>query len=130
MYLGLKNNKPVGWSNEPIDGYIEVSQEQYDFASLNPDCVWDGEKLVVPVINEVVEPFVFIPQQVSMRQARLVLLQMGLLSQIDTIVSQMGDVAKIEWEYASVIEKTNPLVASMGMTVEQLDNMFLVASKL
>jgi len=51
-YLGLKGDVPVGWSNEPVDGYIEVSQEVRDIHEVHPDYVWNGTTLVAPVAPE------------------------------------------------------------------------------
>lgn len=77
-----------------------------------------------------------VPQEITMRQARLVLLQYGLLDKIDTIIASLpgaeGRAAKIEWEYGTVIKRTSPLVLAMssqaGLTEEQLDQMFILAA--
>jgi len=79
-----------------------------------------------------------IPQSVSMRQARLALLGAGLLDAVDAAIAGMtgteGRAAQIEWEYASEVVRTSALVAGMGaalgMTDEQLDDLFLQASTL
>lgn len=76
------------------------------------------------------DPTVVIPESVSMRQARLILLQYGMLNQIDTAVKVLGGAAEIEWEYASEVRRDNPLVGAMGLSDTELDNMFLEASNL
>lgn len=78
------------------------------------------------------------PTRVTMRQARLALLGAGLLPQVDAAVAAIpdaaGDAARIEWEYALSVERDSPLVSSLsevlGLTSEQLDNLFTVASGL
>lgn len=75
-----------------------------------------------------------VPFKISMRQARLILLNVGLLTNIDAIISTLGDAAKIEWEYATDIERTNPIVIEvtklLNMTDRQMDDLFTAASKL
>jgi len=75
------------------------------------------------------------PKTVTMRQARLALLQAGLLATVDTAIANGSDEAmKIEWDYATSIERNwSSLIAlttAMGMTSEQLDDLFLSASTL
>ena len=70
---------------------------------------------------------------ITMRQARLYLLSKGLLSQVDSIVSQ-NESWKIEWEYATDVVKNSPLVVALasqlGLSAEAIDIMFNEASKL
>lgn len=73
-------------------------------------------------------------QSVTMRQARLQLLAIGKLADIEAAIASMGDAAKITWEFSSVVERNNPLVAPMqvlfGWTDEQMDELFVAASLL
>lgn len=70
---------------------------------------------------------------ITMRQARLYLLSAGLLSQVDSIVSQ-NEAWKIEWEYATDVVKNSPLVVALAnqldLSAEAIDKMFNEASKL
>ena len=74
-----------------------------------------------------------IPTQITMRQTRLYLLSIDLLDTVETIVSQ-NKAWQIEWEYASEVQRTNQLIVAMQqelqLTDEQVDEMFLEASKL
>lgn len=78
------------------------------------------------------------PDVVTMRQARLALLQAGLLAQVNTAVAAMpgaaGDTARIEWEFSSTVERNRPLVQSLigalGLTESQLDDLFRLAATL
>jgi len=83
-------------------------------------------------------PTMAVPSSVTMRQARLALLQTGLLSQVNTTIANMpspaGDAARIEWEFSSVVERNRPLVQSLvgalGITDAQLDDLFILAATL
>ena len=70
---------------------------------------------------------------ITMRQARLYLLSSGLLSKVDSIVSQ-NEAWKIEWEYATDVVKDSPLVVTLasqlGLSAESIDALFSEASKL
>ena len=75
-----------------------------------------------------------VPQQVTMRQARLALLKAGLLDDADAAIASAGREAQLEWEYAAVVERSNPVIAivqqQQGVTDEQIDNLFREAAKL
>ena len=64
----------------------------------------------------------------TMRQARLQMLAMGVLSQVEAAVSQAGDAAQIEWEYAMTVERDYPLFLAikgmLGFTDEQEETFF------
>ena len=70
---------------------------------------------------------------ITMRQARLYLLSAGLLSQVNSILSQ-NEAWKIEWEYATDVVKNSPLVVALAnqldLSAEAIDTMFNEASKL
>lgn len=74
-----------------------------------------------------------IPQEITMRQARLQLLEVGLLDDVEALVA-LDRNSQIEWEYANEVYRQSPLIEAvkeaMSLTDEQIDNMFLEASKL
>ena len=74
-----------------------------------------------------------VPQQVTMRQARLELLSRDLLDDVDAVIAVAGRAAQIEWEYASTVARDNPVIAvvqqQQGMTDEQIDDLFREAAK-
>ena len=84
------------------------------------------------------EERVFIPQVVTMRQARLALLADGKLAQVDAVIDSLTEphksAAKIEWDYSSEVQRDRPFVkqigAALGYTDERLDQLFIEASKL
>lgn len=94
--------------------------------------VEDDDESLVPDFNFV--PPVIVPSSITMRQARLILLQYGLLDDIEAIIQTQGRAAQIEWEYAQEVHRTHPLLqllqSAQGLTNEQIDSMFLEASKI
>lgn len=75
-----------------------------------------------------------VPQQVTMRQARLELLKRALLDDVEAVITAAGREAQIQWECASVVERSNPVIAivqqQQGMTDAQIDDLFREAAKL
>ena len=79
-----------------------------------------------------------IPTVVTMRQARLAMLDAGILTSVRDALAAMtgitGEAARIEWEYAAELKRDHPLVASLsaalGLTSAQLDGLFTVAAGL
>lgn len=71
---------------------------------------------------------------VTPRQARLALLGAGLLTQVEAAVTNAGGAAKITWDYATQIRRTDPLVttlgAALGLSDAQIDALFAQASVL
>ena len=76
---------------------------------------------------------VFVPQQVTMRQARLELLSRDLLDDVDAVIAVAERAAQIEWDYASTVDRDNSVIAvvqqQQGMTDEQIDDLFREAAK-
>ena len=74
-----------------------------------------------------------VPQEITPLQSKLQLLEIGLLDDVEAIVSADRKV-QLYWEYASVIERDNEILlmmaTSLGMTEEQLDDLFIKANKL
>ena len=74
-----------------------------------------------------------VPQTISPRQARLILLKYELLDDIETMIATDRALG-IWWEYSLDIARNNEYLlgacTALGITDEQLDNMFKEASKL
>lgn len=79
-----------------------------------------------------------VPPSVTMRQARLALHSHGKLAAVQDAINQLPEPTKteaqIEWDYASVVERTSPFVAmltpALGMTDAEMDELFREASNL
>jgi hypothetical protein len=79
-----------------------------------------------------------VPRVVEMAQARLALLQAGLLTQVQTAIDAMpgvdGQAARIAWEYRATVRRDSTLVQALAqqlaLTDEQLDTLFTTAAAL
>lgn len=85
--------------------------------------------------DPVLEP---VPAVISMRQARAALILNGLDEAVDAAVRAIpgvdGKLALNDWERATELRRDHPLVQALtpalGLTSEQLDALFVQASKL
>lgn len=79
-----------------------------------------------------------VPEAVTMRQARLALLNNNLLIQVQPAIDSLPEPdkskAQIEWEYSSEVQRHNSFVslisAALGLTNQQLDDLFIEAASL
>jgi len=78
------------------------------------------------------------PAVVDMAQARLALLQAGLLAAVQVAINSMpglaGDAARIEWEFRPTVRRDSPLVTALASALSldsaALDQLFIAASAL
>ena len=81
-----------------------------------------------------IKPYIESPNTISMRQARLQLLAMNLLDSVNTAITSMSQSAQIEWEFATEVQRDNPLVlgvqSALSMTNADIDLFFVNANKL
>jgi hypothetical protein len=79
-----------------------------------------------------------VPDMVTMRQARLALLESGLLASVNDLIAGLegdaGEAARIEWQFAREVARAQPLVLTLapqlGLTDGQLDALFIRAAQL
>ena len=79
-----------------------------------------------------------IPKTVKMRQARIALFRAGLLSQVSSAIAAMtgdvGEEARIEWEYADEVSRDSVLVqaisSQLNISEQALDELFITATEL
>ena len=76
-----------------------------------------------------------VPQSVSMRQARLALLQIGKLQQINSAITSLPsprkEEAEIEWQYSNEVQRYNGFVSliapALGLSEIDIDELFILA---
>lgn len=122
----INTDAPAAWM-----GRAGISPPQY--SSNAASAFWRGGHWEVVEAALPAEP---VPTVVSMRQARLALLAVGLLDQVAAAIASMpgveGQQARIEWEYAQEVRRDWPVVVAIGDALElgdeQLDALFRAAA--
>ena len=107
------------------DGTVMYQYEQLRFAPpISDEAI---EKAVAKRVDELKV------KSITPLQAKLQLHRLGLLDEVEAMVANDVEI-KLYWEYALVIERNHPVLhsiaAQLGLTDEQVDNMFADASKL
>lgn len=118
-------------------GYDPAAQTLEEATPVQIDGVWTQQWTVrAPTLEELKTR---VPTVVTMRQARLALLQSNLLSQVEAAIAAIEDAVQrqavqIEWEYAAEVNREHPWVQSLatalGLTEVQLDDLFTLAATL
>ena len=98
---------------------------------------WEGGVVADPSYTEPVIQ-VPVPQEITMRQARLALLDIGLLANVTVAINSLPEPdktkAQIEWEYSNALQRDNPFVAvlgaALGLSSQDIDNLFTTAKGL
>jgi hypothetical protein len=154
----VEYNKSLPFSNETTsfglntdvatmvaNGYLPVvgSEPEYDKAthksngvtySIVGDEVVKNYNIVAKTVEELeAEAKALVPSSITPRQARLKLLEVNLLDNLEAVITT-NRAWQIEWEYATEVKRDSPLIDAVAseasLTVEQIDQMFLEASKL
>lgn len=79
-----------------------------------------------------------VPQEVTMRQARLALLGAGMLANVESAIDALPEpprtAARIEWDHSNTVQRYNTFVIQLGgllgLTSQQLDELFIAAGQL
>jgi hypothetical protein len=121
------------WGEQPPAAEGVVFVELADDSPVGPGHAFDGENFTAPEPEPVVVP---VPEFVGPAQIRLVLASQGITEavitqMIDALPAEQRSNARILWDYSSQFYRNNPFVvqvgAAMGLTSDQIDDMFRVA---
>tara|TARA_R110000823_G_scaffold201784_1_gene332639 strand:+ start:13994 stop:14470 length:477 start_codon:yes stop_codon:yes gene_type:complete len=119
-----------------VEAVAEPIIPTYDTATQRLSTLPSGQYEVINLTQEQIDAKKV--QSVSMRQARLALLQAGYLGNVATIIASLPaeqkQAAEIEWEYATDVRRdsilTLLLADGVGLTSAQVDNLFKLASEI
>lgn len=133
-FLAEQNIVKVEYEAQPVIDDFTQRVEQDKLATLENGVYIIKYRVLPKTEDEIVEYRKSqVPQSITPLQAKLQLLKLGLLDEVETLVA--GDrTSQLYWEYASIIERDNAVLLlmanSLGLTSEQVDKMFIEASKL
>jgi hypothetical protein len=116
-YAIIENSKVVNVveSESAVDGFNMVLIPD-DFG-IGDD--FDGTNFIKQPQVVIEPPIITV---ISMRQARLQLLSMNLLDAVNAQISAMSQAAQIEWEYATEVQRSNPLVSALQSALSMTDS--------
>lgn len=133
-------NNDINGENIPADA-VEITDELHK--SLMDGQGTEGKIIVFDEISQLPalatpDPPPVIPSSITQRQARISMLDAGILDDVEAAISSIagveGEKARIAWEWASEIRRDDPLLISiaehLGLDSEQIDQIFLEASKI
>lgn len=97
--------------------------------------IWNTRQILIETLTNpttpVTDPKVLI---ITAKQARLQLLAINKLDDVELVILSLSRIAQIEWEYSETIHRYNPLVLEMQgimlWTDVQMDEFFILASLL
>lgn len=129
-YAFIQNNTIIEIvQTDPFILFVPHYAEQ--FIEVPDNCqtgdVFDNGEWVTPATVSI------IPQEITMRQARLVLLANGLLANVQAAINSLPEPdktkAQIEWDYSNALQRDNSFVAvlgaALGLTSEGVDSLFI-----
>lgn len=116
--------------NFNVEEFVKDEQTMYRYEQLRLNPPMDEEAIAKEVAKHKEELKVKV---ITPLQAKLQLHAMGLLDEVEAMVIADRSV-QLYWEYALEIQREHPTLMAMatqlGLTSEQLDEMFMEASKL
>lgn len=120
----------------PAPDYDPATKRIEQTAPAEVDGVWTRGWTVIDLTPEEIEAKyrATIPRSISIRQACQALEVAGLLDDVEAAVAASPRYVQIDWERATSVDRTWPTLIAMqpalGMTDEQVDQLFITASQL
>lgn len=122
------DEKPQDISHKKITWHNVVRQ----YGNTSFEALVGGNWVIQTVDPNTLPPYV--PQAVTSRQVRLLLLQNNLLDEVESLIQTQDRAVQIQWEYATRFERNDPLLnqlaLNLNLTQDELDQFFIEASKI
>ena len=132
----LSDDQEDGTASEQI-AYIETLEPFAGFECVSSDYtgpVPDSDASLWRWNGSAITASVPIPDSVTPRQVRLLLLQQGLLDQVEAMIAAQDTATKITWQYASEFKRNDPLLnglgANLGLSSQLIDQFFIAAASI
>lgn len=139
--LAAIQDQPNVIGPEIIDDVAYVTVRSTEQLPLPPGCATAGPQLGTRLLGVWMGDLPEVPQQVSLFQARAMLMNVPsstpgrtLFDEVDDAMKAQGGVALQAWEYATVVLRNGPLVSSLaamlGISEAAMDEMFIQAAQI
>jgi len=139
--LAQLSDDPIDGSHEDQLAFMTTTESYADYTCVDNDYAGtfpDNDDVSNWRWNETgifyVPPAPIVPEFVTPRQVRLLLLQQGLLDEVEAIIAQSDRATQITWEFAIQFNRNDPLLQALAnnlnLTSEQVDQFFIAASQL
>lgn len=123
-----------GVSDEILNSYPEGTIQ----VPVKPgyEYIWNGYEWVVDADRLKTKQKMEVPSKITMRQARLQLLSMGLLDDVISAIDQITDpivkrAVQIEWEFATTVYRDSDwvitIMKNLNLTDDHIDGIFVAA---
>ena len=103
------DNTTISVAINGVSSSVPCAANNSDYAAIQA-LVAAGELTIAPYVAPPAPP----ATQVTMRQARLALLAADLLDDVEAMMTQADRAVRIEWEYATVVDRASPLLAAIA----------------
>lgn len=131
----------IEWADESRWPIIHPDDYPKFYGTCDDDAVLDIPGFIVEVSKETYDNLYSdelrarLPSEATPRQLRLALFELGYHDQVEAYIEALPEPqktkVKISWEYATIINKNDPIVSKLveelGFTEEQLDELFIKA---
>jgi hypothetical protein len=128
---GYIANNRTSIPNDPRSRMFQAAQEYLDAGGvLEPEFTQEELDAQAEALR--------LGKEVTMKQARLALLNAGLLSQVESTIAGLPspdkEAVSIQWEYSTTLRRSHSwvlaLADALGLTESQLDDLFTTAESL
>ena len=135
MLKRIEQNIETGEQTEIAQFAFRVAEGPVQVADADSLLPVGAVLLTADDLQELRDTPVQMPRVVSMRQARLALLAMGLLDDVETALgllpAEQQRAARIEWEYATEVRSDNGTVELLADTIGlDIDALFALAASI
>ena len=133
-FLAKQNIVKVEYEAQPVIDDFTQKVEQDKLATLENGVYTIKYRVLPKTEDEIIEYRKSqVPQSITPLQAKLQLLKLGLLDEVEALVIN-DRTSQLYWEYASVVERDHKslglITEVLGMTEDEVDEFFITASKL
>lgn len=114
---------------------VQISDAQWGRLVENQGALrWNGTEVVDVDPSSAEAPPASAPAAITPLQARKALRSAGLKAHLDAYVAGLSEAEQEEWEYATLVERSHPVIVNggiaLGLSEQQIDELFVLGATL